>query len=138
MLDLLLDSDVVALGGGRPAESKSATRVLVVDDDASGAYGLARILRQLGHSVETAYDGPSALELARLFRPQVVFLDLRMPGMHGVELAQLLRAEGLGSHIVAATAFPAELERVHAARFDAQVLKPVEAGSLQKLLAELQ
>lgn len=139
LLDLLLESDVVALGGAIPAEPARTSRILVVDDDAGGAYGLARILRQLGHEVETAADGPSALALARRFRPQVIFLDLRMPGMDGVELAQALRAEGLGAHFVAATAYAGELGRARerAARFDAHLLKPAEAGSVQKLLAEL-
>ena len=139
VLDILLDGDVASLTGADRAPLKDAARVLVVDDDPGGAYGLARVLRQLGHPVETATDGPSAIEVARRQRPDVIFLDLRMPGMDGVEVARALKAEGLGVHIVAATAYPSELQqqRTAAAGFSAHVVKPVEAASIEKLLTEL-
>ena len=139
VLDLLLDGDVASLTGAGRMPLKDAARVLVVDDDPSGAYGLARVLRQIGHSVETVTDGPSAIEAARRLRPDVIFLDIRMPGMDGVEVARLLKAEGLGVHIVAATAYPSELQqqRTAAAGFSAHVIKPVEAASIEKLLTEL-
>jgi CheY-like chemotaxis protein len=138
VLDVLLDGDMAALTGSVRTEVKPA-RVLVVDDDPSGAYGLARALKELGHPVEVAHDGPHALEIARQLRPEVVFLDLRMPGMDGVEIARLLKAEGLGTHIIAATAYPSELQqqRTAAAGFDAHVVKPVEPASLEKLLTSL-
>ena len=137
VLDVLLEGDVAQLTGV-PAPAK-AVQVLVVDDDATGAYGLAHALRQLGHPVEIASDGPSAIEAARRLRPDIIFLDLRMPGMDGVEIARLLRAEGLGTHIIAATAYQSELERERtvAAGFDGHVVKPLEADSLQKLLTGL-
>lgn len=139
VVDVLLDGDVASLAGAATAPPTDAARVLVVDDDPGGAYGLARALRQLGHPVEIANDGPTALELARRLRPDIVFLDLRMPGMDGVEIARLLKAEGLGTHIVAATAFPSELQqqRTAAAGFDAHVIKPLEVSSLEKLLTGL-
>jgi CheY-like chemotaxis protein len=139
VLDVLLDGDMAALTGSGRTDVKPAARVLVVDDDPSGAYGLARSLKELGHPVEVAHDGPSALEIARQLRPDVVFLDLRMPGMDGVEIARLLRAEGLGGHIIAATAYPSELQqqRTAAAGFDAHLVKPVEPASLEKLLTSL-
>lgn len=139
VLDVLLDGDVASLTGAAPVPLKDAARVLVVDDNPGGAYGLARALRQLGHPVEVAHDGPTAIELARRLRPEIVFLDLRLPGMDGVEIARLLKAEGLGTHIVAATAFPSELqrERTVAAGFDAHVVKPLEPASLEKLLTDL-
>lgn len=137
VLDVLLEGDVAELTGTAPA--KAPVRVLVVDDDASGAYGLAHALRQLGHPVEIAADGPSAIEIARRLRPHIIFLDLRLPGMDGVEIARLLRAEGLGTHIVAATAYRSELERARTieAGFDAHVVKPLEGASLQELLTSL-
>ena len=136
-LDVLLEGDVAQLTGTAPA--RPPVRVLVVDDDASGAYGLAHAIRQLGHPVEIASDGPSAIEAARRLRPHIVFMDLRMPGMDGVEIARLLRAEGLGTHIVAATAYRSELERERTvnAGFDAHVVKPLEGESLQELLTSL-
>lgn len=139
VLDVLLEGDVAELTGAAHTAAKPPVRVLVVDDDASGAYGLAYAIRQLGHPVEIASDGPSALEAARRLRPDIIFLDLRMPGMDGVEIAHLLRAEGLGTHIIAATAYQSELERERtvAAGFDAHVVKPLEGESLQKLLTRL-
>lgn len=139
VLDILLDGDMAALTGSVRTDLKAPARVLVVDDDPSGAYGLARALKELGHPVDIAHDGPTALETARQLRPEVIFLDLRMPGMDGVEIAQRLKAEGLGAHIIAATAYPSELQqqRTAAAGFDAHVLKPVELGSLAKLLTSL-
>jgi len=143
ILDVLLDADLRSLSGpqqqGPQQQDRRLPRVLVIDDDPGGAYGLARVLRQLGYAVEIAVDGPAALAIARKFRPEVVFVDLRMPGMDGVEIAQLLKAEGLGAHIVAATAYPSELERqrTSAAGFAAHLLKPIDQNSLSRILTEL-
>ena len=140
VLDILLDGDMAALTGSVRTDLKAAARVLVVDDDPSGAYGLARALKELGHPVEVAHDGPTALEIARRLHPEVVFLDLRMPGMDGVEIARLLKAEGLGGHIIAATAYPSELQqqRTAAAGFDAHVVKPVDPSHLASVIASVQ
>jgi CheY-like chemotaxis protein len=139
VLDVLLDADLRSLSGPQQTKERRLPRVLVIDDDPGGAYSLARVLRQLGYSVEIAADGPAALVLARKFRPEVVFVDLRMPGMDGVEITRLLKAEGLGTHIVAATAYPSELERnrISAAGFTAHLLKPIDQNSLARVLTEL-
>ena len=139
VLDVLLDADLRSLSAPTRAEDRQLPRVLVIDDDPAGAYSLARVLRQLGYAVEIATDGPAALVLARKFRPEVVFVDLRMPGMDGVEIAQLLKAVGLGTHIVAATAYASELDRdrTSAAGFAAQLLKPIDQNSLSRVLTEL-
>ena len=136
VLDILLAEDVAAAGGRGIAEPQRTIRVLVVDDDATGAYGLARVVKELGHPVEIATDGPSAVEIARRLRPDVVFMDLRLPGMDGVEIAQALRAEGLAPHIIAATSYQSELERDRtlSAGFDAHVIKPIDPGALKILL----
>src|SRR6266545_4933073 len=60
-------------------------RILVVDDDADGAETLAIVLRSAGHDVRVASDGPAALDVAIDFRPDVVFLDVGMPGMAGFD-----------------------------------------------------
>ena len=138
LVDQILAADLASLIDAARSE-RDRPRVMVVDDDPSGAYSLARILRLLGYPVETAADGPAALELARKIRPEVVFVDLRMPGMDGVELAELLKSEGLATHIVAATAYRSELERERtaAAGFAAQLVKPIERTTLEKLLTQL-
>ena len=68
-------------------------RVLIVDDNEDAATSLARLLSMLdGHSVQVAHDGPSALALAADFEPEVVILDIGMPGMDGYEVARRFRA----------------------------------------------
>lgn len=69
----------------------SALRILVVDDNQDAADSLAMLLIELGHSVRRAYDGRTALLLAAQHRPQLIFLDLIMPRMDGLELAHALR-----------------------------------------------
>jgi len=68
-----------------------------------------------------------------------VFIDLRMPGMDGVEVAEQLKADGLATHVVAATAYRSELERQRtaAAGFAAHLLKPIDQQSLEQLLTKL-
>lgn len=140
LVDMLLAADLASLiEAAKQEQPRSLPRILVVDDDPSGAYGLARVIKQLGYPVETAADGPSALETARRFHPEVVFVDLRMPGMDGVQVADLLRAEGLATHIIAATAYRSELERdrTSAAGFAGHLLKPVDKTTLEDLLTKL-
>ena len=84
LVDLIVAADLTSLIDAARQERRP---VLVVDDDPSGAYSLARIITLLGYPVETAADGPAAIESARRIRPEIVFVDLRMPGMDGVELA---------------------------------------------------
>ena len=140
LVDMILAADLASLiDAAKKEQTRKLPRILVVDDDPSGAYGLARVIKQLGYPVETAADGPSALETARRFHPEVVFVDLRMPGMDGVQVADLLRAEGLATHIIAATAYRSELERdrTAAAGFAGHLLKPVDKNALEDLLTKL-
>ncbi len=78
----------------RPAAGIPDRRILVVDDNVDAANVLGRLLARLwGQDVRVAYDGPSALEVARSFRPEVVLLDIGLPGMDGCEVARRLRGE---------------------------------------------
>jgi CheY-like chemotaxis protein len=137
LLDIVLAADVASLTGEGANAEKGLLRVLVVDDDDAAAYALARIVKSLGYEVKMAASGREALETARDFRPQLVFVDLRMPDMDGSQVAAHLKAEGLGTHIVAATAYPAELERQRTTAFAAHLVKPVDQRSLQQLLTSL-
>jgi signal transduction histidine kinase/CheY-like chemotaxis protein len=114
-------------------------RLLVVDDNEDVARSLAMMLRLQGHEVRVAGDGPSALEIARADRPELVLLDLGMPGMDGFEVARRLREEpGLeGVTLVALTGWGQEADRrrTREAGFDAHLVKPVEPEQLQHLLA---
>jgi two-component system, sensor histidine kinase len=110
-------------------------RILVVDDLRDAADSLALLLKLLGHDVCAVYDGPTALRTAASFRPDVVLLDLGLPGMDGYEVARRLRGQvGL---LVAATGFGQEEDRrrCREAGFDRFLLKPLDLDELRRVLA---
>ena len=115
-----------------------ARRVLVVDDNQDGAETLAWLLRANGHEVRTAADGPSALAAIEAFRPEVVFLDIGLPGMDGYEIAQLMRqAPAMRSALlVALTGYgqDKDRERARQAGFDQHLTKPVDPSTLLRVL----
>ena len=135
VVDLLLAAE---MSSGLKAAQDGALhpRILVVDDDLGGAYSLARVIKQMGHAVETATSGAAAIEMARHLHPDVIFLDLRMPDMDGVTVAEKLRAEGLDVTIIAATAYGSDEDRRRTAiaGFKAHLVKPIDPKSLQGLL----
>jgi two-component system CheB/CheR fusion protein len=126
-----------------PAACEAGTapsrRILVVDDSVDGAESLALLLRLAGHDVRSSYDGPGALEAAASFRPEVVFLDIGLPGMNGYDTARQLRSRpGMEkSLLVALTGYGREDDRRRAweAGFDHHLVKPIDFASLQDLLA---
>jgi PAS domain S-box-containing protein len=115
-----------------------ARRVLVVDDNADAADVLTALLQGLGHEVQTAHGGMEALEMAERFRPDVVLLDLGMPGMSGVEVARRLRERKRSPEplIVAVTGWGKAEDRARsrAAGFDLHLVKPVEEHELREVL----
>ncbi|MDC3954011.1 GAF domain-containing protein [Polyangium jinanense] len=130
-----------AVGPSGDAPAKGATgglKVLVVDDNVDGAESLAELLQLTGHTTEVAHTGPSALVAARAFEPDVVFLDIGLPGMTGYEVAQRLRAEeGLGRVVlVALTGWGTEEDRRQAreAGFDYHLTKPVDLQEVQRIV----
>ena len=112
--------------------------ILVVDDNADAVTAFALLLRQLGHQVEEAHDGVSALAVARRMRPGVVFLDLNMPRMGGHEVARALRADPAFARtlIVAVSGFgqPNDVEAARAAGFDHYIVKPYDIDFVKSLL----
>ena len=116
-------------------------RVLVVEDNPDGANTLARLLRVCGHDVRTAIDGPTALEAAGAFRPDVVLLDIGLPGMSGHEVAaQLRRLPGLASALLLAVTGYGQAEdrdRSRQAGFDAHWTKPIDHDALLRLIQGL-
>jgi two-component system CheB/CheR fusion protein len=110
----------------------------VVDDNVDAADSLALLLRAGGHEVQTAYDGPTALETAGAFHPEVVFLDIGLPEVDGYEVARRLRRQpGLEkSLLVAVTGYGQEEDRrrAAAAAFDAHLVKPADPTDLFSLL----
>jgi signal transduction histidine kinase/DNA-binding response OmpR family regulator len=123
-----------------PPRDNGTTRVLVVDDNADGAQSLATLLRLSGFRVEVAQSGPAALTTAESFQPDVVLLDIGLPGMDGYEVARRLRAEENGSRrlLVALTGYGREEDRRRSqeAGFDHHLAKPVDPEQLLRLLNE--
>jgi signal transduction histidine kinase len=129
--------------GGRAAEAgrPAPRRILVVDDNAAAGDMLAAVLEMMGHEVRVARDGLSALATAETYRPDVVLLDIGMPGMDGYELARRLRGRpGWKSvRLVAVTGYGQEEDRRRSqeAGCDYHFVKPVEPEAIQELLAQL-
>jgi two-component system, sensor histidine kinase len=112
--------------------------VLLVEDNPDSRRTLARLLKLYGHRVETADDGPRGLEKALARRPEVVLLDIGLPGMDGFEVGRRIR-DGLGDQVflIALTGYgqPEDRERVRRAGFDLHLVKPVEPDTLNRLLS---
>jgi signal transduction histidine kinase/CheY-like chemotaxis protein len=112
-------------------------RILVVDDNVDAADALAELLRDFGHDVRAVHDGPSAIEQAAMHRPDIVLLDIGMPGFDGYEVARRMRTElGLKSTLVALTGYGEARHRrlSREAGFDQHVTKPVDIRKLENLL----
>jgi CheY-like chemotaxis protein len=127
-----------AEGGGSPAPVRARQRVLAVDDHVDAAESLAMLLRLAGQEVRVAYDGSTALRIARTFRPQVVFLDLEMPHMDGYAVARQFREdpELKPAVLVALTGWGQEEDRRRClqAGFDHHLTKPAEPKELEQVL----
>lgn len=117
-------------------------RVLVVDDNADAADTLANVLSLvLSCEVHTAYDGRTAVELASEHHPDVVIMDITMPGMDGHETVQVLRRLFSGCReprFIAVTGLAAaeNQQRVLSSGFDAMLPKPVDIDRLIGLVAD--
>jgi len=113
------------------------TKVLVVEDNANLAFGLTRSLESEGYEVESAEDGVRGFEMARSTNPDLVVLDLMLPGMDGYTILKKLRAEGKDVPVLILTARGEEADKVFGFRLGADdyVTKPF---SLSELLARVQ
>jgi CheY-like chemotaxis protein len=116
-------------------------RILVVDDNVDSAQTLATLLRMEGHQTEVAYDGPSALAQVQKMDPDVIFLDIGLPGMSGFQVARELRArpQPRGVALIAVTGYGQPADRQHAldAGFDHHLVKPVDLNVVRELLERL-
>jgi PAS domain S-box-containing protein len=122
------------------ANAPRLVRALVVDDNVDAADSLALLLEMLGHEIRVAHDGPSALAMALSSRPDIVLLDIGLPGMDGYEVATRLRSSGLESTVlVALTGYGREedMQRSREAGFDHHLVKPVDIATLQKVMASV-
>jgi CheY-like chemotaxis protein len=114
-------------------------RVLVVDDKVDTVTTLALLVKESGHDVRTAYDGSAVLEAALDFRPNVVLLDIGLPGLNGFEVAKQLRQQPTLKNIVlvAMTGDGQESDRRRSqeAGFDHHLVKPGDFGKVLQILA---
>jgi signal transduction histidine kinase len=125
-----------------PVAHNRGQRVLVVDDNTDAAASLALLLEMEDYEVCTAADGEEAIEQARTFGPQIIFMDLAMPRLDGLEAARRIRALPQGEHvrIVALTGWgqEADRQRTRDAGMDHHLIKPVSLDALQTVLRGLQ
>ena len=128
-------------GGGPSGGCPRSARVLVVDDNVDAAQCLALLLQLAGHTVRTAHSGPEALTTAAAFRPELIFLDLGLPGMSGYDVTRQLRAspELAGLVIVALTSWgrASDRQRTKEVGFDHHLTKPMEWAEVETLIASL-
>jgi PAS domain S-box-containing protein len=145
-LPLIVDAAMAADLAAAPAKAieepaDAGLRVLVVDDNIDAADTLAALLEMSGHTIRVANDGHQAIEMAQAFQPQVVFLDIGLPGMNGYEVARRLReTPGMERAIlVALTGWGAreDRERSSEAGFDHHLTKPADMSAVENLLSGL-
>jgi len=124
--------------GARAAKAARIKRILVVDDNADAAASLAELLKLFGHETWTAGDGQEAIDIARTMLPDIVFLDLGMPRVDGIEAARRIRALPNVKQplLVALTGWGQEADRQRTlqAGFDLHLVKPVDAAALGSIL----
>jgi PAS domain S-box-containing protein len=113
--------------------------VLVVDDNRDSATSLAMLLDAMGHSVHTAYDGPGALEAAGQHRPDIIFLDIGLPGISGYDVARKLRQDEANRQmqVVALSGYGTaqDMQRSAQSGFDLHVVKPIDIAHLNKIVS---
>jgi CheY-like chemotaxis protein len=127
-----------ALPGEGPPRGR---RILIVDDNADSADSLAMLLQLGGHEAHTAYDGVQALETAQRLQPDVMLLDLGLPGLDGCEVCRRVRQQPWAGRtlLVAVTGWgqAADRQRSQDAGFDAHLVKPVDIPALEQVIAGL-
>lgn len=119
-------------------EAMAARRVLLIDDNADSVEMLLLLLGSMGFPVSQAPDGPTGLQLALEYQPQVVLIDIGLPGMDGYEVARRLRSDARtrALQLIAVTGYglPDDVQRALDAGFDQHLVKPVDIDRLLQLL----
>jgi CheY-like chemotaxis protein/two-component sensor histidine kinase len=124
-----------------PPAVPPGARVLIVEDNPDAAESLMMLLELLGLRVEVAHEGHTALQKAQAFQPQLMLVDIGLPGMSGYDIAQQIRTDERlrGVRLVAVTGYGQDDDRQRAlsAGFDLHLVKPIELDEVRALLAEL-
>lgn len=118
-----------------------ADQILVVDDNQDAADSLAMLLEYLGRKVKVAHSGPAALDMLREFRPEVILMDIGMPGMDGLEVARRIREQPsfASATLIALSGWGQEEDKRRASEsgFNHHLTKPVDLPTLEGLLAHV-
>jgi PAS domain S-box-containing protein len=124
----------------KPAPIEAPRKLLVVDDNIDAATSLARLLRMKKHVVHVAHNGPDALNSLDADRPDIMIMDIGMPGMDGYEVAQQVRRRPGGDEVilVALTGWGGAEDRQRSlqAQFDHHLVKPLRLEDLQPVIAQ--
>jgi len=128
------------LKSGTASQATRIYRVLAVDDNLDAVHSLCMLLREMGHTVDYAINGYVALDAARRFKPDVIILDLGLPGMTGFEVCTQIRRdpELCATKVLALTGYGEESYRRRAeeAGFDRFLVKPLDPNVLHELLGD--
>jgi signal transduction histidine kinase/CheY-like chemotaxis protein len=123
-----------------PFERGGACRILLVEDSPDARAAMRALLRLWGHQVVVAEDGPSGVQRAQEFKPEVALVDIGLPGLDGYGVANAIRkVMGQSIYLIALTGYgqPEDKERTRQAGFDEHLVKPVEPERLSRLLREI-
>jgi signal transduction histidine kinase len=122
-----------------PACAEGCLRILVADDNRDAAETLSTLLEVMGHEVKTVHDGEAAVDAAAAFDPELVLLDIGMPGLNGYDACRRIRAHaaGPGRTVVAVTGWgqPHDVQSAHEAGFDRHLVKPPDMDALMELIS---
>lgn len=126
-------------GSQRAPKNANAKKVLIVEDDLDAVHAFEALLVGMGHFVECAINGYVAIDVARRFRPDFIFLDLGLPGLSGYDVCSRLKSDpGLKrTRVIAVTAHGHDDARVRAQAVGCEMhlLKPVPPGIIEEILA---
>jgi signal transduction histidine kinase len=138
-LPLLAESEAPISPAQRSEGRSTNCRAVIIDDNKDAADTMSLVIQELGGAARTANDAVSGLKLIREFRPDIVFLDISMPGVDGHEACRRIRSEISDRNVVvvAMTGWAQDQEKQRALEggFDAYLVKPVDPAAFEELLA---
>jgi CheY-like chemotaxis protein len=124
-----------------PNKNHKPLRILVVDDNVDTVLSFSMLLKVSGHDVRTAHDGPTSIHIAAEYIPDVMLLDIGLPGLSGYEVAKQIRRQPAlnGVVLVALTGYGQESDRQAsmAAGFNHHLIKPARLEQVRKILASV-
>jgi len=131
-------SPVVKPGGLRPKRTSNPKRVLIIEDDLDSARSLFVLLDDMGHTADYAINGYVAFDVARRFRPDVILLDIGLPGPNGLEVCERIKADPDLKHarIIVITGYSGDEFRIQSqkAGCELHLIKPVPVSVIEHLL----